>query len=110
MKFRPWNGVYLSDTYLKSVEQAEAVTAEVLRIYHSHGVVPLIESKVKNEAELRHAVTMLADAAGVPVDTLLKTGGGGEDRQRVPEVKSAEQVGVSGQKRTRAVIKQLSAK
>ena len=33
MRFRPWNGVFLDETYLSSVEAAEAVTCEAMRLY-----------------------------------------------------------------------------
>jgi hypothetical protein len=63
MRFRPWNGVYLSEEYLGSVEGAERVTRGLLRLYGRYGVVPLVETAVKAERELDHALGLLAVAA-----------------------------------------------
>ena len=42
MRFRPWNGVYLdNEAYLSSVEAAEAVTREAMRLYAEYGVETL---------------------------------------------------------------------
>lgn len=52
---RPWNGVFLSEQYLSSVEAAEAITRELLMVYGAAGVVPLLESAVKTTEELSRA-------------------------------------------------------
>lgn len=52
MRFRPWNGVFLSDAYLAGVEAAMECTRQLLAVYAQHNVVPLVESAVRNEAEL----------------------------------------------------------
>lgn len=59
---RPWNGVYLSEEYLGSVEAAEGITRELLDVYASAGVLPLLESAVKTDDELRHARELLGVA------------------------------------------------
>jgi hypothetical protein len=59
MKYRPWNGVFLSQDYLSSVETAEKITAEILTAYSDHGVIPLLESKISTAAELRHWLDLL---------------------------------------------------
>jgi hypothetical protein len=59
MKFRPWNGVFLSEKYLNSVEEAEAITSSLLEIYKKRGVIPLVETAVKTEAEMKHVITLL---------------------------------------------------
>lgn len=56
---RPWNGVFLSEEYLSSVEAAEAITAELLRAYAAAGVVPILESAVKTDDELQRAQALL---------------------------------------------------
>ena len=40
MRFRPWNGVFLSERYLSSVKAAQEITQEILRTYKKHGVIP----------------------------------------------------------------------
>ena len=47
MRFRPWNGVFLNEQYLKDVEGATEVTHELLKLYKDHNVVPLVESAVQ---------------------------------------------------------------
>lgn len=56
---RPWSGVYLSEEYLGSVAAAEAITAQLLAAYAAGGVVPLVETAVKKDAELEHVVQLL---------------------------------------------------
>lgn len=56
---RPWSGVHLSDTYLSSVAAAEGVTAQLLAAYAAGGVVPLVETAVKHDAELEHVLKLL---------------------------------------------------
>ena len=59
MKFRPWNGVFLSEEYLSSVEAAEKITASVLQVYKQRGVKPLVETAIKTEEELTRVVKLL---------------------------------------------------
>ena len=62
MKYRPWNGVFLSDKYLSGVEAAEGITASVLELYHQYGVQPLVESNISSRAELRRCHDLLAQS------------------------------------------------
>jgi hypothetical protein len=55
MKFRPWNGVFLSDEYLSSVEAAEAISLQVLGLYRAHNVQVLIETAIRTPAEWQRA-------------------------------------------------------
>ena len=64
MRFRPWNGVFLDDEYLSSVEAAEAVTRAVCGLYAQHGVEVLVETAVRSDAEWRHAQGLLGVTAG----------------------------------------------
>jgi len=66
MRFRPWNGVFLSEEYLESVAAAEAITARVLRLYRAHGVEVLVETAVRTKAEWMAAERLLAAAQDVP--------------------------------------------
>lgn len=63
MKYRPWNGVFLSDKYLSSVNTAESITTSILQLYHQYSVQPLIESSISSAAELRRCHAMLEEAA-----------------------------------------------
>lgn len=62
---RPWNGVFLSQDYLSSVEAADAITRDLLRAYAAAGVVPLIESAVKRDEELSYVLELLSDVEAV---------------------------------------------
>ncbi|KAL6765457.1 hypothetical protein V8C86DRAFT_800520 [Haematococcus lacustris] len=89
MRFRPWSGVLLSEEYLGSVEAAEAITREVVRIYARHGVTPLIESSVRSASELQPVLDLMslyksaaaepagggAGPAGAPRLLLMESGG-----------------------------------
>lgn len=61
MRFRPWNGVYLSPEYLENVENAKNVTKKVLAVYRAYGVVPLVESALISEEELQLAQKLLSE-------------------------------------------------
>ena len=61
-KFRPWNGVFLSDEYLSGVEGARDITVALLRIYKCYEVIPLVESAVKDIAGLREVMDLFQDA------------------------------------------------
>ena len=60
MKFRPWRGVFLSEEYLSSVENAERVTMKQLEIFARHGVQPLIESALISDAQFDQSERLLA--------------------------------------------------
>ena len=64
MKFRPWNGVFLSKEFLSSVEKAEEITVEILKIYAHHGVIPVLESNIQKVDELRHALDLFKQGSG----------------------------------------------
>lgn len=64
MKFRPWNGVFLSKEFLSSVEKAEEITIQILSIYAQHGVIPLLESNIQKVDELRHAMDLFKQGGG----------------------------------------------
>jgi hypothetical protein len=66
MRFRPWNGVFLSEEYLSGVPAAESITRQLLQVYASHGVVPLVESAVKRDADMQQLQGLL-QSAGFPV-------------------------------------------
>lgn len=52
-KFRPWNGVWLSEAYLSGPEAAEAATLELLEVYRRYGVQVLVEAPgVRAEKDL----------------------------------------------------------
>lgn len=64
MKYRPWNGVFLCDEYLSSVEAAERVTTQILKVYNKNGIIPLIETRVETDEQLKHALALLASGCG----------------------------------------------
>jgi hypothetical protein len=51
--------VYLSEEYLSSVAAAEAITEQLLAAYAAAGVVPLVETAVKLDADLEHVMQLL---------------------------------------------------
>ena len=59
MRFRPWNGVFLNEKYLENVEGAAEVTHELLDMYRSHGVLPLVESAVQGKDGFRSVHELL---------------------------------------------------
>ena len=60
MKFRPWNGVFLSESYLNDVEVASTITREIIQIYNQNGIELLIESAVKSEKDITRLCEFLS--------------------------------------------------
>lgn len=52
-----------SERYLSSVEAADDVTRQVLRVYARHGVQPLVETEVATDEHVQHVRQLLASAA-----------------------------------------------
>ncbi len=59
MRFRPWNGVFLSSDFLSDVSNAEKIIVSLLDIYLQHGVTPLVESSIAKTDELRRVHQLL---------------------------------------------------
>ena len=51
-KFRPWNGVFLSESYLSDVSQALEITNDILLLYNHYRVEIVVESALKNAADI----------------------------------------------------------
>merc|ERR1711862_505915 len=67
MRERPWNGVHFGDEYLGSLEGMDRLTRVVLATFASHGVDPIVESKVRSDedvAKLQSLLEASASAAG----------------------------------------------
>ncbi len=59
MKFRPWNGVFLSDEYLSNVEAATKLTKDLLAVYKKYEVVPLLETAIRTKKDVEDAYSLL---------------------------------------------------
>lgn len=59
MKYRPWNGVFLSDEYLSSVEAATKLTKGLLSVYEEYSVVPLLETALRTGTDVQSAYSLL---------------------------------------------------
>lgn len=62
MKFRPWNGVFLSSEYLADLGTAENMTSELLGVYLKRGVTPVVESAIKTPEQMSRVGRLLAMA------------------------------------------------
>ncbi len=58
-KFRPWKGVFFSDQYLNSVEKANSITREILKVYQKYKIDLLIESECSSIQQLENAKNKL---------------------------------------------------
>ena len=58
-KFRPWKGVYCSDEFLKSVENANDLIKELLNTYKQYKIYPIIETNITSENHLKILKTTL---------------------------------------------------
>ena len=59
-KFRPWKGVYLSNKYLNSIDEAIFITKNILNFYHEHNIEPLIESECCSKKQLSDLINLLS--------------------------------------------------
>jgi hypothetical protein len=70
MRYRPWSGVFLNDEYLSSVEDAETITKDLLKLYHQANIVPLLETRLSTLPELQHALQLLERGAELSQNSL----------------------------------------
>ena len=61
MKFRPWNGVFLSELFLSDVPAAEKIVLEMLSIYRTFEVEPLVETAFKTDHDAAHVLHLLSE-------------------------------------------------
>jgi len=74
MRDRPWNGVHFGEEYLGSLEGMERCTRNVLQLYGAMGVQPIVESKVRNDADVGKLESLLGSLATFqppPVDDII---------------------------------------
>jgi len=69
-KFRPWNGVFLSDDFLSSPQDARRIVLEMIMLYRHYAVELLIEAPgVRNGKDLDLVTALLQDStASVSVE------------------------------------------
>jgi len=90
-KFRPWNGVHLSEEYLSGTDGAHKATMLLLDVYNRFGVEVLVEAPgVRNEKDLDVLEGLLGppkvgEANGVVAKE--EMGGKQEGKERVPVLK-----------------------
>lgn len=62
MKYRPWNGVFLSDKYLNSVQEATSITKQLIKCYQKYEVIPLLETALNTKQDMQGALSLLGIA------------------------------------------------
>ena len=58
-KFRPWKGVYCSDEFLESVDNANEQTIKLLQTYKEYEIYPVIETNTSTEYYLNNLKALL---------------------------------------------------
>jgi len=58
-KFRPWRGVYLSDTYLNSLEESGKITKHIIDFYLSNSIIPLVETELSTKKQFLEAQSFI---------------------------------------------------
>jgi len=58
-RFRPWNGVFLSDSFLNSLEYANKVTKNILIFYNSNEIIPVIENDFTSEKKYQNFINLI---------------------------------------------------
>ena len=64
-----WSGLYLSEEYLASVEGANRITCEIIRLYEQHNVEPIIESALRTAKEVQQLSDLYASRNAVAEST-----------------------------------------
>jgi hypothetical protein len=62
MSFRPWNGVFLNEEFLSSVEAADLVVRKIVQLYTTFSVEPLVETAVKSRQDMQRVQELLGSA------------------------------------------------
>ena len=57
-KYRPWNGVYISDNYLSSFENFNCFTKDLINFYLENNITPVIETEVSSSKKLNDIFTL----------------------------------------------------
>jgi len=66
-RYRPWNGVFLSEAYLSGPETAANITVELLGIYQRFEIEVLVEAPgVRSRGDLELVRTLVGRAASLP--------------------------------------------
>ena len=60
-KYRPWKGVYCTDEFLESVDAANKLVVELLKVYKLNKITPIIESNISTDDQLK-SLGMLLEA------------------------------------------------
>lgn len=73
MRFRCWNGTFLGPkdepgAYLSSIECAQQVTRQTLKLFDRYGVEVVVESSVRTAREVEQVMEMLADDSAAAVE------------------------------------------
>lgn len=85
-KFRPWNGVFLSDEFLSSEDGAKRIVLQMMRLYEEYSAEILIEAPgVRSEKDWGIVESLLKER-----DELLSRNNGGEVADDNGKVKAAE--------------------
>tara|TARA_Y100001968_G_scaffold333921_1_gene401134 strand:+ start:13467 stop:14273 length:807 start_codon:yes stop_codon:yes gene_type:complete len=58
-KFRPWKGVFFSNSFLNSVDHANQITQDILKIYSENNIDLLIESECSTNKQLNNTLNIL---------------------------------------------------
>jgi len=67
-KFRPWNGVFLSDEFLSGPTAARAIVVELIRLYDAHEVDLLVEAPgIRSEKDVDLMENLLKEARSTQV-------------------------------------------
>lgn len=69
-KFRPWNGVFLTEEFLESEEGARGIVLEMMRLYDSYDRKILIEAPgVRNEKDMALVESLLEERGSTSVSS-----------------------------------------
>ncbi len=58
-KFRPWKGVYISDMYLKSLDNFYSFTKDLIGIYLDNNICPVIETECSSTEKLENIYKLM---------------------------------------------------
>ena len=58
-KFRPWNGVYISDQYLSSLDSFSYFSKDLINFYFDNNITPVIETECSSLEQLQDIYSLL---------------------------------------------------
>lgn len=88
-KFRPWNGVFLSEEFLSSEDSARGIVLHMMDLYQKYSCEILIEAPgVRNVKDFKILQDLVADRDSIKEEAMERSNVVGDEKQTLLQIKS----------------------